>query len=187
MNKIKAGFAIVAVLIIWYVGAATPEPKPIESEPVEKPYKSGRTPITYTSEQTQPHIIKTEFNERFLQTLNIGSMGKPSEVNADGYIYALDQSGELHLSQKVDGLENLYGVYINVKEVRQDTVFAALVFYEAAIKAYNPYADPNAVFRMLGLDANLVEDLPNPKSANINGITYSKKMIGKSLSLGISS
>lgn len=127
-----------------------------------------------------------DFNERFVEALGVSSVGAPKEQRNDAIIYSLDQSGELHLSQKITG-NKFTGIYINVKEARQDTVFAALVFYEAAIKAYNPYADPNAVFRALGLDANLVDDLPNPKSANINGITYSKKMIGKSLSLGINS
>ena len=176
MKYLKYMAAAVVVLVVWYVGAVSPEPKP---KPVAEPQ------VTRTVNYATPKVDPKDFNARFVEILNVASMGKPSEVTADGYIYPLDAKGELYLSEMVNGIDDLHAVYIHVKEVRQDTVFAALAFYQAALKASTPYADPNAVFRGLGLDANLVDDLTNPKTFSIAEYTYSKKMIGKSLSLGI--
>lgn len=165
---------------------AKPEPTPEELEEKRRAEEERRAKAEQIRQEqlAARQAALDDFNARFAENLGVGSIGVPSEQRSDAIIYPLDQTGEVYLSQKLSG-NHFTGVYVHVTSVNQGTVFAALIFYEAAIKAFNPDADPNAVFSGLGLDANLVEDLPNPKEIKINGVTYSKKMIGKSLSLGM--
>lgn len=168
------------------------EEKAAEAKRLAEEERHAKAELARQQEQERKRQIEetraariADFDNRFAENLGASSIGVPLETRNDAIIYPLDQSGEIYMSESLSS-SDLRGIYIHVKAIRQDTVIPALVFYEAAIKAFNPYADTNIIFGHLGLDANLVDDLLNPKSTTINGITYTKKVIGQSLSLGIS-
>ena len=125
-----------------------------------------------------------EFDERLLELLGVESMGEV-ERRGDALIYQLDMTGEMTLNEVVTQ-SKLKTVNIYVNEVRGDTVAAALVFYNAAIKAYSPAVDSNAIFGALSLDATIVENITKPQTFTLSEVTYTKKLIGKKLLLGIS-
>lgn len=130
-------------------------------------------------------VLVEEFDARFVENLGVSSMGVPTEERSDAIIYPLDATGEVYMSELLTPTGKLRGVNIFVKAIRQDTVFTALVFYKAAIQAFTPYPNVNAVFKGLSLDATLVENLTKPQETTINGITYTKKITAKTLVLGI--
>lgn len=199
MRKYRKPLTILLAFVVGYglmgiVNQSENKPPPIsveEAKPepvlgIDEPYESGRKPISYTAEQMKSaRMSVTEFDNRFLEILGVNSMGQAIKTGDDEIIYWLDETGELTLRELSTVQGGLRRMEITVHEVRADTVTTALFFYNAAIKAFNPYADPNAIFKMLSLDAAIVENISKPQETTINGIIYTKKLIGKELKLGI--
>ncbi len=139
----------------------------------------------YLAKQAANRLTIDEFNARLLENLDVDSMGTPSEIRSDAIIYPLDNRGDVYFSELITTDNNLRGLSVVIKDVRQDTLFAAWIFYEAAVKSFSPAADTNAILSAIGLNETVVENLSKPQSVTVKGITYYKKFSGQSLVLGI--
>lgn len=177
--------SIAGALLMTGCGAEKTQPveKPVVEEPkVEESPAAKRKPITYTAEQMKTtRTSVAEFDSRFAKNFEWETMGQAIKPNDDEIIYWLDEAGDVTLTEFVTVQGGLRRVEVTVHQPREDTFSLALICYTAAIMAFNPYADPNKIFKMLGLDATIAETITKPQEVEVNGVVYTRKLIGREL------
>lgn len=159
-----------------------------DKSPRQSAPKSESKPASTSTAPVAPRITHEQFEQNFIAIMNdvaasIGSesisvLGEPerrSENGQDKLIYPLMKN--LSLAETVSG-NVVRRVNVVLTEATQDSIFAALVVYDAAIRAFAPGVDVNAVHRELGLDENIVANLTKNSFATIGGIRYEKKFLG---------
>ena len=175
----------IAALLMTGCGLEKTQPveKPaVEEQKVEERVAAKRKPITYTKEQMKAtRTTVAEFDSRFTKFFEWETMGQEIKPNDDEIIYWLDEAGDVTLTEFVTIQGGLRRVEVTVHQPREENFSIAMIGYAAAIIAFNPYADPNKILKMLGMDATIAETITEPQEVEINGVIYTRKLDGRKL------
>ena len=138
-----------------------------------------------------------DFDWRLMENVNVfvdaaglnhvDHMGTP-ERHAEGIdetlTYPLDLDGDLSITEITkDG--KIKGARITVHQMNQESMLAAVVFYNALVQVFVTSGEANSIFYGLHLDETFFDDGKNTRTVNHKGYRYEKRFSGNKLLLSI--